>query len=193
MTDLVKRLRDEATFNFPICGEAADRIEALECNLQEAALLALSNETQAQQNLERADHLAAEIEQVKRDRDLAFRREDTARKFWIRDAKEALIGKPQALRNRVELCELPPVRAEKCPVDGMPLLVFEDEKREHEEKARADHLAAILRRVCEAADDVSSFAWSAVTADCNESAEYLNTVIRSLRAAIAEAKKELGE
>lgn len=39
-----------------------------------------------------------------RDRQIA-----TSTKFWITAAKEALAGKPQALRNRIELAEAGPV------------------------------------------------------------------------------------
>jgi hypothetical protein len=53
------------------------------------------------------ERLRKALEDAQRAAQLAKRREDTARKFWIRDAKEALAGKPLALRNRVELCESP--------------------------------------------------------------------------------------
>jgi len=87
--------------------------------------------------------LREELNEARKHEALSIRREKTARKFWIRDAKESLAGKPAALRNRVELCELPPVRGETCPVDGMPLLVFEEAKREE------DDLVAALAKVAE--------------------------------------------
>lgn len=180
MTDLVKRLRDEATFNFPICGEAADRIEELERELAEArkadGYLYFGKDGKA--------ILARDLED-QRDA-FATALADAAAAIGCEPDNEVVLESVGRLAAELE-------QAKRERDDAMEALTVADLSGAHDHKARADRLAAILHRVCEAADDVSSFAWSAVTADCNESAEYLNTVIRSLRAAIAEAKKEIAE
>ncbi len=90
---------------------ALDRLNARIVELEkvadnDSACIAALTHGLNERNVEN-DHLRAKLERAERYAALANRRENTSRKFWIRDAKEALAGKPQALRNRIELFESP--------------------------------------------------------------------------------------
>ena len=135
--DALRKERDEARADYE---QSVDSMQTITERCKFAIEAADAKRDAA---LAQVAELREELNEARKHEALSIRREKTARKFWIRDAKESLAGKPAALRNRVELCELPPVRGETCPVDGMPLLVFEEAKREE------DDLVAALAKVAE--------------------------------------------
>lgn len=53
-----------------------------------------------------------------------------------------------------------------------------------------DSARETLRKVVTAAERLDNFAWTAVTADCEEARVYLNGIVEKLREALSEAKGE---